>query len=87
MSRFCKKTAALKRLFFGEFYASVLPARTASKSSSISFDGALVRRETTTMQIAEKRNASKEGVERSIRHAIEVTFRDINAAQLNYYYP
>lgn len=37
--------------------------------------------------IAERRNASKEGVERSIRHAIEVTFRDINAAQLNYYYP
>ena len=37
--------------------------------------------------IAKRRNASKEGVERSIRHAIEVTFRNINAAQLNYYYP
>ena len=37
--------------------------------------------------IAEKRNASKEGVERSIRHAIEVTFREMNEAQLNYYYP
>ena len=37
--------------------------------------------------IAERRNASKEGVERSIRHAIEVTFRKINAAQLSYYYP
>lgn len=37
--------------------------------------------------IAKRRNASKEGVERSIRHAIEVTFRHINQAQLNYYYP
>lgn len=37
--------------------------------------------------IAKQRNASKEGVERSIRHAIEVTFRNINATQLNYYYP
>lgn len=37
--------------------------------------------------IAKMRNVSKESVERSIRHAIEVTFRDINTAQLNYYYP
>lgn len=37
--------------------------------------------------IAKERNTSKEGVERSIRNAIEVTFRDINPAQLNYYYP
>lgn len=37
--------------------------------------------------IAERRNASKEGVERSIRHAIEVAFRNIDAAQLSYYYP
>ena len=37
--------------------------------------------------IAKERNTSKEGVERSIRNAIEVTFRDINMAQLNYYYP
>ena len=37
--------------------------------------------------IADRRNASKEGVERSIRSAIEATFRNINAAQLEYYYP
>lgn len=37
--------------------------------------------------IAETRKTSKESVERSIRHAIEVTFRSINAAQLNRYYP
>lgn len=37
--------------------------------------------------IAKMRNASKESVERSIRHAIEVTFREINEAQLSRYYP
>lgn len=37
--------------------------------------------------IAKMRNASKEGVERDIRHAIEVTFQNANAAQLNRYYP
>ena len=34
-----------------------LPARTASKSSSISFEGGAVTRETTTIQINEKMNA------------------------------
>lgn len=37
--------------------------------------------------IAKTRNVSKESVERSIRSAIEVTFRDINMAQLSHYYP
>lgn len=37
--------------------------------------------------IAERRNASWESVERSIRNAIEVTFREMNPAQLNRYYP
>ena len=37
--------------------------------------------------IAKHRNVSRESVERSIRHAIGVTFANINAAQLNYYYP
>ena len=37
--------------------------------------------------IARQRNVSKESVERSIRHAIEVTFRDIDEAHLHRYYP
>lgn len=37
--------------------------------------------------IAKERNTSKESVERSVRNAIERTFRHISAAQLNYYYP
>lgn len=37
--------------------------------------------------IAKERNTSKEGVERSVRNAIERTFRKISAAQLSYYYP
>ena len=49
--------------FLGSFYyvlltyASKLPVRTASKSSSISFSGALVTREKTTMQMQENINA------------------------------
>ena len=37
--------------------------------------------------IAKEHNTSKEGVERSIRNAIEAAFRNMNPAQLNYYYP
>lgn len=37
--------------------------------------------------IAKERNTSKEGVERSIRNAIEAAFRNIHTAQLSYYYP
>lgn len=37
--------------------------------------------------IASERNTSKEGVERSIRSAIEATFRKMNEAQIKYCYP
>ena len=45
--RFLKSAFAFYRLFL----------RTASKSSSISFDGAFVKSDTTTIQIDEKMNA------------------------------
>ena len=37
--------------------------------------------------IAKHRNVSVDSVERSIRHSIELAFKGINTAQLNYYYP
>ena len=41
------------------FSFNYLPDFTASKSASISAEGFFVRRETTTMQIAEKMNAGR----------------------------
>ena len=43
--------------FLLNFYQKVLPTLTASKSSSISFEGALVRSDTMTMHTEEKMNA------------------------------
>ena len=44
---------------FFNYQPSILPALTASKSSSISFEGGAVRSDTTTMQIEEEINAGR----------------------------